>query len=107
MIKFFSKNLKKINGIIQTAMFAALPLEPVKMKSSGVLIGSLINTLLTIAAGLVVLFIILGGIRYIRSWGEVEDMQAAKKILLYAVLGLIVILVSYSAVVTLDKIING
>lgn len=107
MINFFLKKLKKINVVIQSAMFAALPLAPAKMKSSGALISSLINTLLAITAGLVVLFLIIGGIKYIRSWGEAENMQAAKKTLLYAVLGLIVILVSYSAVATLDYIING
>lgn len=88
-------------------MLAALPLEPVKMKSSGALIGSLTNALLYLAAGLVVLVIIMGGVRYIRSWGEAEDMEEAKKTLFYAVFGLIVILVSYSVIVTLDKIING
>lgn len=108
-----NSDIKMINNYLNgsigtfTRCPALLPLRTVTMKPMANLISSLINALLAIAAGLVVLFLIIGGIKYIRSWGEAEDMEMAKKILFYAVLGLIVILVSYSAVVTLDYIING
>lgn len=107
MTEFLEKNLKKINKIVQSAMFAALPLEPVTIKPMKTLVGDLINGLLALAAGLGILFLIIGGIRYIRSWGDSDQMEKAKNTILYVVIGLVVILVSYSVIATLDKIING
>lgn len=103
MIEF----LKKIKKIFRTALFAALPLEPVTMKPMASLISSLLNTILAIVAGLGILFLIIGGIRYIRSWGDSDQMEKAKNMITYVVIGLVVILVSYSVIATLDTIING
>lgn len=88
-------------------MFQALPLETVKMKSSGTLITSLLNGLLMVAAGMAILFLIVGGIRYIRSWGDAEQLRKAKRMIYFVVLGFAVILASYAAVVTLNKIVQG
>lgn len=118
MINFLKKNLKKsddarvhcfyfIKKFIQTSIFAVLPLQEVKVKPSSEIISGLINGLLALAAGLAILFIIIGGIRYIRSWGDTEQMEKSKKMILYVVLGLVIILVSYAVVITADKIING
>lgn len=86
---------------------AALPLAPVTMKPMASLISSLLNTILAFAAGMGILFLIIGGIRYIRSWGDSDQMEKAKNTILYVVIGLVVILVSYSVIATLDTIING
>ncbi|MBU4141563.1 hypothetical protein KKE99_01665 [Patescibacteria group bacterium] len=86
---------------------AALPLETVTMKPMSELINSLLDSLLALAAGLAILFLIIGGIRYIRSWGDSEQTEKAKKMISYVVLGLVIILISYSVIITLDKIING
>ncbi|MBU4580720.1 VCBS repeat-containing protein [Patescibacteria group bacterium] len=86
---------------------AVLPLKPVKVKLMAVIISGLINGLLALAAGLAILFLIIGGIRYIRSWGDSEQTEKAKKMISYVVLGLVIILISYSVIITLDKIING
>jgi hypothetical protein len=88
-------------------MFQGLPLETVKMKSSSALISSLLDGLLAVAAGMAILFLIVGGIRYVRSWGDAEQLTKAKRSVYFVVLGLVVILVSYAVVVTLDKIIKG
>ncbi len=51
---------------------------------------------LLIAAGaLVVLFLIIGGIRYLVSAGNQEQVAAAKKTIINALIGLIVIVLSY------------
>ncbi|MCG2693690.1 hypothetical protein L6259_00150 [Candidatus Parcubacteria bacterium] len=99
---------KKIKEIIRPAMFAAvLPLESVTVKPMAEIIAGLIGWLLAIVAGLAILFLIIGGIRYTRSWGDSDEMEKAKKMVIYVVLGLVMILVSYSIVITLDDVINN
>lgn len=107
ILKFLEKKIKIVKKIVRSSLFAALPLETVTMKPMSELINSLLNSLLALAAGLAILFLIIGGIRYIRSWGDTEQMEKAKKMVSYVVLGLVIILISYSVIITLDKIING
>ncbi len=115
MIKTLKKNIKNagvefLNAVkknTRLAMFAALPLEPITIKPMADIISGLNNALLALVAGLAILFLILGGIRYIKSWGDSDEMERAKKMVIFAVLGLVIILISYSAIVTLDAIING
>lgn len=99
--KFFKKNAR-------LELFAVTgPLETVKIKPSGELIASLNNGLLALAAGLALAFLIIGGIKYLRSYGEEEALTKAKRTIYYVVLGLVIILISYSVVITLDKIAKG
>lgn len=83
------------------------PLKLGKVKPFIVIIYGLINWLLMLVAGLAILFLILGGIRYTKSWGDSDEMEKTKKMVVYVVLGLVIILISYSVIVTLDAIING
>lgn len=106
MIEFLEKSIKKINKTVRPELFAVLPLKPVTMKPMAELINSLLDSLLALAAGLAILFLIIGGIKYIRSWGDSEQMEKAKKMISYVIIGLVIILISYSTVITLDKVIN-
>lgn len=63
------------------------------------------NWFLRITAGVAVLFLIVGGIYYITSLGDDHRMEEAKKIITYTVYGLIIVLISYSVVLTINKII--
>lgn len=58
------------------------------------LLGSIITVItyfLALAAVTAVIFIILGGVKYITSQGESDAMEEGKKTVLYAVIGLIII----------------
>jgi hypothetical protein len=58
----------------------------------------LVNTFL-FAAGLVaVIFLIIGGIRYITSTGDSQRIKAAKDTILYAIIGLVVVIVARAIV---------
>lgn len=70
------------------------------------IIGSAIDWLLTVTAGLALLFIIIGGIYYITAAGDDKQMQEGKAIITYSVWGLVFILISYSIVLTVNSIIN-
>jgi hypothetical protein len=52
---------------------------------------SIVNVFLTLAAIVGVVFIVIGGVRYIISQGDESASEKAKNTILYAVIGLIVI----------------
>lgn len=118
-VKLFTKNLKNITGaclmhlsvfkkIFRPALFTVVsPLQPVTLKPMSTVIGGINDWLLTFAAALTIMILIIGGIMYIGSWGDDKRMQMAKKIIMYAVMGLVIILISYAVIITLDKIANG
>ena len=70
------------------------PLTPRTVSISQIIVN-VITYILGFAAALAVLAIIIGGIRYIVSAGNAESADGAKRMILYAVLGLVVILFSY------------
>lgn len=54
-------------------------------------IFTIVNILLTIAGLIAALYLIYGGVRYITSQGEEKTAEEAKKTIIYALLGLIII----------------
>lgn len=71
------------------------------------IIVRIINFLLSVAAGLAILFLIIGGIYYVTAGGNDQQMTTAKSMLTYAVIGLVFILISYSIVITVNNFITG
>lgn len=71
------------------------------------LVGSVTNWILGITSGIVIIFLIIGGVMYLTSFGDESRIDQAKRIITYAVIGLIVILISFSIVTALNKIIFG
>lgn len=65
-------------------------------------LGDVINTvstvLVSVLGAIAVIMIIIGGIRYVISQGDSSAVKAAKDTILYAVIGLIVALLSYAIV---------
>lgn len=79
------------------------PFKPVKLSvrpMKDIVVG-LINVLLGMSAGLAVLFIIYGGIRYITAFGNEAKIEYSKRIVTYAVLGLFIICISFVIVKTI------
>lgn len=65
------------------------------------IILTIINFFLGFLGLLAVIMVIYGGFLYVSSAGNEENVNKAKKILLYAVLGIVVIIVSFALVNTL------
>lgn len=57
--------------------------------------ANVINTLLLWAGAIALLFIIIGGFRFIISMGNAEGVEKARNTVLYAILGLILIFLAY------------
>lgn len=72
--------------------------NPVTTFEPGGLLAQVINTLLVWGAAITVLFIIIGGFRYVVSMGNQEGVEKARQTVLYAVLGLLIIFLAYLAV---------
>lgn len=70
----------------------------------GTVFGNVVKSLLGFAG--IVLFILLlaGGFKYITSGGDPKAVESARNTLTYAIIGLIVILLSYLILVLIYKI---
>lgn len=67
-----------------------------------------IQSILLPLVGLVsVAFIIIGGFQYITSHGSEEAAEAGKKTLTNAIIGLVVVILSYVIVVVIIRALNG
>lgn len=71
------------------------------------LIGFFINGLLGLVGVISILFIIIGGFRYITSGGNEEAAESGKKILTNAIIGLVVVILSYVIVVVVVNALQG
>ena len=56
------------------------------------------NVLLFLAGAVAVIVLIIGGIRYVISSGDSGQVQSAKNTILYAVVGLVVVIMAYAIV---------
>ena len=62
------------------------------------IIKNVINLILIVLGMVAVIMIIIGGIRYTTSNGDSSNVKAAKDTILYAVVGLVVAIMSYAIV---------
>ncbi|HUC87492.1 MAG TPA: pilin [Candidatus Saccharimonadales bacterium] len=60
--------------------------------------GGIIDTLFIVAGAVAVLIMVIGGIRYITSTGDSKRIQAAKDTILYAIMGLVVVILARAIV---------
>lgn len=70
------------------------------------LISGVIDYVLLFIGGVLMLMIIWGGVQYITSGGDPEKTGKAKKTLMWAILAVILIVISYSVVVALNEVVN-
>jgi len=73
---------------------ASVP-NPVNENDLANVLFNVVNALLLFAGAVAVLFLIIGGFRYVVSTGNPDQVDAAKRTILYAVLGLIIIFVAF------------
>ncbi len=69
--------------------------NPTGSTSFGQILFTVINGLLIFAGAIAVLFLIVGGFRYVVSTGNPDSVEGAKKTILYAILGLVVIMIAF------------
>jgi len=62
------------------------------------------GSLIYVAGPIAVLMIAIGGFRYVTSRGDSTQMENAKKTILYAIIGLVVIIISWAIAVNIALI---
>jgi|GEM_PF-2301946 hypothetical protein len=78
--------------------------NPLKTDDFTQLVGGFLNWLLGIAGSIALLILIYGGVVYISSAGDPQKAETGKRIVMWTLFGLIIVLVSYSIIVTIDEI---
>jgi hypothetical protein len=71
---------------------------PTELFGPGSIITTIVNILLFIVGALSVIMLIIGGLRYAISGGNASTVTAAKNTILYAIVGLVIALLSYAAI---------
>jgi hypothetical protein len=56
------------------------------------------NALIFVIGAISVIYIIIGGVRYVTSRGDAKAVQSAKDTILYAIIGVVVAIVSFAVV---------
>lgn len=71
------------------------------------LVIRVINILLAIAGLIAVIFLIIGGFKYITSGGNEETAEAAKKTITNAIIGIVVIILAFVIVTVISNALSG
>lgn len=102
LVSFIPSVQAQVNPIIPDTKNAPIPVPgfavapgPAGQGSVFLFIISLINFLLLIVGILSVLFIIIGGFRYVLAHGNEEQAEDAKKTILHSIIGLVIVILSF------------
>lgn len=78
--------------------------NPIDTPDFTTLVQNVLSWLLSVVGGVALLFMIYGGVVYISSIGDQKKAEEGKKIVTAALLGLTIILLSYSILVVVERI---
>lgn len=62
------------------------------------MIQTIINIMLFLLGAIAVIMIVIGGLRYVTSGGDASSLKSARDTILYAVIGLVIAVLSYAIV---------
>lgn len=80
--------------------------SPIKFCNIQELLLEATGWILGLVSSIIILILVIGGLMYVTSTGDEERLRTAKNIILYAIIGLGIILISYSLVVEVKSILN-
>jgi hypothetical protein len=64
----------------------------------GGIFATVSNTLIFLVGAVAVIFLIIGGLRYVISNGDAKNVESAKNTILYAIVGIVVAVISFALV---------
>ena len=80
--------------------------NPIETEDFNDLVENLLNWLLGVSASVALLMLVAGGIMYAMAAGSEEKLKSAKKTILYAILGMVIVFLSYSMIKVLHTILT-
>lgn len=69
----------------------------------GILLTKVINYFLGLVGLIAVLMLVIGGLRYITSAGNEGTLEKAKHTILYAIIGIVIVVLAYAIVFTITN----
>jgi len=95
----------KLLTLIASIPGSAVPQVP-KVALGQTQLESAVNGALMIAGVLAVLFIIIAGFRYVTSQGNSDAVRAAREMIIYSVVGLVIVMMAFTIVQIVIRVIN-
>ena len=80
--------------------------NPITTADFNELVENILNWVLGIAGSVALLMLIAGGVMYATAAGSEEKLKSAKKTVLYAILGVVIVILSYSMIKVLHAILT-
>ena len=96
-----SQGLTSIAGIFPNGGFSSITANPLAF------IAWVIRILLYLAGAVAVLFVIIGGYQYMTSGGNEETAEKGRKTLINAIIGIVIIILSYVIVNVIVNLVSG
>lgn len=81
-------------------------MEPAKISDLGEVYGNLVSAILGFAGITLFILLLIGGFKFITSGGDPKAVEGARKTISYAIMGLVVLLLSF-LILVLIKAITG
>ena len=72
--------------------------QPMDLFGASGTFSTITNVLLFVIGAIAVIMIVIGGLRYVISGGDSNQVTAAKNTILYAIVGIIVAILAYAAI---------
>ena len=94
-------------SLIPSFIFAVELVNPLNATSVEAIIERVVNFIYWLGIYLTPLMVIIGGFYFLTSAGDPKRIETAKKIILYAIIGFVIILLSKGIIFTLKQIIGG
>ena len=118
------QNIVKIANVIGMVMMLVLAIAPVAVSAQLNIPGAgntglpedanitefilrIINILLGVVGLIAVLFLIIGGFRYITAGGNEETAESGKKTIINAIIGIIIVILSFVIVRVISNAVKG
>lgn len=74
------------------------PTGIIKQDLNNATLQNVFNIVLALAGAVAVAFIVFGGIKYTLSQGDQNDIKQAKDTILYAIVGIVIVMISFMLV---------
>ena len=103
---FTSLLIVGVSNVIAAAPITIKVTNPIKTSDVYELAENVLLWVLSVAGALALFMLVAGGVFYVTSSGNEQRVETARKIITWTVLGLMLILASFSIIVVLDKILT-
>jgi|SRR3989344_7916718 len=94
--------LNNINGICVPTQPAGAP----DYQSLGQLVNDILKLALLVIGMITVLFVVIGGYKYLTAGGDEEKVKSAKGMITHAILGMVIVIFAYALVIIVANIVR-